>query len=512
MLVVMGKVMRIVQTLIRATFALAVVWSASAAMADWHRASSANFTLYADLPAAELQREVRKLEGFDRLLRLRFGITSAERQYPLAIYLLANEGAVDRLAGPRSAAGFYRTGRYGSWAVASIEDRASAGRQSREDILLHEYTHHFFFRHVQVQRPAWYVEGFAQYFATAQLSAKGEWTVGAPANNRAYSLLKGERMPLRELLTARPTELARGETGSFYAWSWLLVHMLYADPQRQAALQSYLAALGRGAEPVAAATAAFGDLDQLERQLNSYLKSPLRAVTYDPFGDYSGPSTVERLSEAEAALVRPALRRRAGHELDTARAELEVLVLRFPDSAPVWFELALARFDMANRVGVAEIAAGQAGAEAAIDRALTLEPTHGRANLLKAELRMRALTRNKDLDPVKWRDLRGLVYAANQADPDDPAPLFTWFDTYTWQAKPPTETARAGLARAFALEPEVPDLRAQYAFDLARHGQFDQAVSLLEVLRGDPHRAKQAAELLEKLQALRGSTVQPIAP
>lgn len=504
--------MRTVQALIRTFLALTAFCTASAAMADWHKASSANFTIYADLPAAELQREVRQLEGFDRLLRLRFGITSAEQQYPLTIYLLGQTGAVDRLAGPRSAAGFYRTGRYGSWAVASIEDRALAGRQSREDILLHEYTHHFFFRHVQVQRPAWYVEGFAQYFATAQLSAKGEWTVGAPANNRAYSLLKGERMPLRELLTAQPAELARGETSSFYAWSWLLVHMLYADPQRQTALQNYLAALGQGAEPLAAATTAFGDLDALQRQLNAYLKSPLRAVTYDPLGDYAGPLQVARLDDAEAALVRPALRRRAGFELADAHAELEALALRFPNSAPVWFELALARFDTANRAAPNEIAAGHATAEAAVDRALAIDPKHGRANLLKAELRMRALSRSKDLDPAKWRDLRGLVYAANQADPDDPAPLFTWFDTYTWQAKPPTETARAGLARAFALQPEVPDLRAQYAFDLARQGQFNQAISLIEVLRGDPHRAKQAAELLERLKALQRSGAPPTTP
>lgn len=494
---------QLIGRLVRLTLAAVAIFTASAAQADWHKASSANFTIYADLPETQLRREVLVLEGFDRLLRLRFGVASTERQYPLTIYLLGQESAVDKLAGPVRAGGFYRTGRYGSWAVASTEGRARAGSQSREDILLHEYTHHFFFRHVQVQRPAWYVEGFAQYFATARASDKGEWTIGAPANNRGYTLLKGERLPLRELLTARPTELARGETSAFYAWSWLLVHMLYADPQRQTALQSYLAALGRGAEPLAAATAAFGDLDRLDRQLNSYLKAPLRAVTYDPIGDYAGLLTVERLNEAEAALLRPALRRRAGHELGAARAELEALALRFPTSAPVWFELALARFDTANRAGVAEIAAGHAAAEAAIDQALTLEPKHGRANLLKAELRMRALSRDKDLDPAKWRELRGLVYAANQADPDDPAPLFTWFDTYTWQAKPPTDIARAGLARAFALEPEVPDLRAQYAFDLARHGQFDQAASLLEVLRSDPHRAKQAAELLERLRQIR---------
>ena len=187
-----------------------------------------------------------------------------------------------------------------------------------------------------------------------------------------------------------------------------------------------------------------------------------------------------------------------------AHAELEALALRFPNSAPVWFELALARFDTANRAAANDIAAGHATAEAAVDKALAIDSKHGRANLLKAELRMRALSRSKDLDPAKWRDLRGLVYAANQADPDDPAPLFTWFDTYTWQAKPPTETARAGLARAFALQPEVPDLRAQYAFDLARQGQFDQAIRLFEVLRGDPHRAKQAAEMLERLRQIRG--------
>ncbi len=475
----------------------------SAALAEWHVARSANFTIYADTSDAALRREVLQLENFDRLLRLRFGITGNEPQYPLTIYLVPKVSEVDALAGAARASGFYRTGRYGSFAVASTEDRNDFARQSREDILLHEYTHHFFFRHVQVQRPAWYVEGFAQYFATAQLSDKGEWTVGRVAGNRSYTLLQGVRLPIRTLLTAKPHALARGETAAFYARSWLLVHMLYADPWRQAQLHSYLAALGRGEQPLPAAEEAFGDLDGLERALNAYLKSSLQAVTYDPIGAYLGPLIIQKLSAADAALVRQTMRRRSGYELEATKADLQGLAARNPDHAATWLELALVRLDLAARAPLAQAIPLLAQSEAALDRALALEPKHGRANLLKGELRMRALLRDNVTDPAKWREVRAFIFAANQADPDDPAPLFTWHDSYIKQGIAPSTTARAGLARAFSLEPEVPDLRAQYAFDLARNGEYDKAIALIEVLGGDPHRAKQAAELLERLRAMR---------
>jgi hypothetical protein len=285
--------------------------------------------------------------------------------------------------------------------------------------------------------------------------------------------------------------------------------MLQTNSALQPKLQAYLAALGRGDQPLPAAEAAFGDLDALESALNSYLKSNLLAVTYDPIGDYRGPLAISKLPAADAALVRPVMRRRSGYELAATGADLEALAIRNPGHAATWFEVALVRFDLANRAPLSEIAAKQELAEAAVDKALALDPKHGRANLLKAELRMRALSRAKETDPTKWREVRAFVYNANQADPNDPAPLFTWFDTYTWQGKPPSETARAGLARAFALEPEVPDLRAQYAFDLVRQGQFDKAIALVEVLGGDPHRAKQASETLTRLRAMRDNTAKP---
>lgn len=495
--------------LLRLALISLVAFTGSTAFADWHMARTTNFTIYADYSAEDLKRYALQLESFDRLLRLRFGITNSEPQYPLTIYLVLKASEVDALAGAARASGFYRAGRYGSFAVANTEERSELARQSREDSLLHEYTHHFFFRHVQVQRPAWYVEGFAQYFATARLSDAGEWTVGGVAGNRAYTLLQGVRLPIRTLLTAKPHELERGETAAFYARSWLFVHMLYADPRRQAQLQGYLTALGRGEQPLVAAEANFGDLDALDRALNAYLKSSLQAVTYDPIGTYQGPLIITKLSPAEAALVRPTLRRRSGYRLEDVQTDLAVLAERYPDSSAIWFETALVRFDLANRAPSAQIPTLYAEAESAVDRALAIDPAHGRANLFKAELRMRALVRDKDTDAAKWREVRAFIYKANQADPNDPAPLFAWYDTYARQGKPPSDTARAGLARAFSLQPEVPDIRAKYAFDLARGGEFDKAIALIEILGGDPHRAKQASEMLDRLRAMRDHGVTP---
>lgn len=481
---------------------------ASPALAEWHRAESRNFIIYGEMPADALRAEALRLESFDRLLRLRLGVTTQERQVPLTIYLLAKHASVTRITGTEWIGGFYRTDPFGSIAVTSMEKPKSRVEGPVEDILLHEYSHHFQLRHVPTARPTWYVEGFAQYYATAQLSPRGEWSVGLPANNRGIQLNSRFEVPIRRLLTEDFAAFTGQERGAYYARAWLFTHYLNAAPDRQASLAAFLAAVGRGEDRQAAATAHFGDLSALERKLDDYKHAKLISVTYNSFGSYDGPlsiTAVDGLTERRlwARLLR--LNRKA---LTEARAAAEALTREAPGSADGWFELALTLREEARATrDRPQQQALFAQSEAAVDKALAADPKHVSANVLKADYRTFALRAAKEADPAKWRDARSFLLTANAANPDDPATLAGWHETMVRQGRVPSQTAHDGLARAFALQPEEPRLRTAYALDLARLGRFDEAIRLAETVATDPHRSRQGLRLLRRLEALkRGET------
>src|SRR3546814_79360 len=63
----------------------------------------------------------------------------------------------------------------------------------------------------------------------------------------------------------------------YYGRAWLLTHMLYNDPAHAGRLGAYIDAINKGVEAQKAATDTLGDLAQLDRDLNAYLK---RRLTY----------------------------------------------------------------------------------------------------------------------------------------------------------------------------------------------------------------------------------------
>lgn len=480
--------------------------------ADWHKAESQNFVLYGDMEPAELRQQVLRLESFDRLLRLRFSVNSAERQVPLTIYLLKHAKDVDVLLDRTHASGFFRSSRFGSFAVASTDTPPELEGRSSDDILQHEYTHFFFFRHLETPQPGWLIEGFAQYMGASRRADSGEWSVGLPNASRANALFKRDKLPLRTLLTAKPLELASADRSSFYAWSWLLTHMLYASPARQAQLAAYLAELARGTPSLAAAEKAFGDLGELDRALVAYRDGKLVSTIYGHFGDYAGPLAVSRLAADETQLMLISLDRKNGHDLGAARSKLAEITAATPAHAEAWFELALAERDLGVRADKPEERAAHfAASKAALDRVLTLKPGHVRANVLKADYLTRELAEARDSDPARWRDARAFLLKANEGDPDDPTVMYAWFESFLRQGRAPTQVAHDGLARAFALQPEVPELRIRYALDLAAQGQIDKAITVLQVMASNPHVGKQVEETLKQLEARRAGASAPAA-
>lgn len=246
---------------------------AGGASAGWLEARTPRFTVYSDGSERQLRQHAARLEDFDRLLRDLVetppGEVAAE---PLAVYLVESEGALEARF-RRRVGGFYLAGPSGTAAVAV---RSNASRlMSATEVLQHEYAHHFMMRYYPGYAPAWYVEGFAEYLATAQF-ADGRAEVGKVNPGRAQSLLTRSWTPVSRLLTVSPHGLTQEQRQVFYAESWLLVHYLLSSTPRRDSLTRYLAALGRRvAEPDAFRDAFGADHAALDRALKDYREGRL---------------------------------------------------------------------------------------------------------------------------------------------------------------------------------------------------------------------------------------------
>ena len=83
--------------------------------------------------------------------------------------------------------------------------------------------------------PGWYVEGYAEYFATVRFSARSI-DIGQFSRGRVAAIT-GQWLPIERIISAGPMGLNRGQMGAYYAQSWLLTHYFYSNPERQAALR-----------------------------------------------------------------------------------------------------------------------------------------------------------------------------------------------------------------------------------------------------------------------------------
>ncbi len=278
-------------TLVRTLIATlcAMLMTSPAVAETWYRADTHHFVIYSNGGERQLEEFAHKTERFDALLRIFFRREPELQPNRLTIYLVSKASTVDRLLGPKrsNVAGFYHARTEGSYAVANREKARNKFDMDGQTVLFHEYAHHFMARNFPVPAPAWFVEGFAEYAATADFKRNGAWTFGEVANHRAYSLMGSPQIPIRTLLV----ESASGKhekVFDFYAWAWALTHMMYQSDERGAQIGRYLSLLAEGEEPLAAAEQIFGDLDALEKRLDKYVNGPMtftRSETPFPYMD-----------------------------------------------------------------------------------------------------------------------------------------------------------------------------------------------------------------------------------
>lgn len=453
--------------------------SPAAALADWRRAESPHFIVYSDGSEQTLRDYTAKLERFDALLRSRFGGGQDDTIRKLPVYLVSDDRAL-RIALPTLPEGFD-----GYYSTSDNDIFAILIRGRDDDILLHEYSHHFMAKNSNGEYPGWLSEGFAEYFATATVSAGGSASFGLPHPGRQYSLQRNRWLPMETLLRAKGSFDIEGQTAidMYYAQSWALTHWLLADPERARGVAAYVAAVNGGQDPVEAWQATFGMTpEQLTNQLRLYLNRPMNYSKLN-IPSLTPAITVTRLSPAADAVLLRSVNARAPNAEDIDGPALlqamQAASARFPDDP-----LALVALGRAERQW-----GDDAAAEAALTRALELQADNVEGLLLLADIvEERGDVATDEAEGLRQRRVaQGYLRRAFEADPTD-------YRVYAALARIrrnapdyPTANDLQTWIMAVNYAPQVMSIRGDAAIAMVESGHYRDAVTLLTPIVNNPH-------------------------
>ncbi|MCP9222307.1 hypothetical protein MKP08_06045 [Erythrobacter sp. LQ02-29] len=480
------------------------------AQAHWRKASSEHFVIYADDSERDLQQFGETLERYHAAMAY---LTKSDQAAPspsnrVTIYVVGSERDVQKLAGGDSkyVGGFYIPRAGGSRAF--VQKIRSMGRDPDFSviILLHEYAHHFLMSSSRFALPRWMNEGAAEFYASADFPRDGSVNIGKPAQHRGPELYRAREVSIEELFDPELYEKKRKKGyDAFYGRSWLLYHYLTFNEERRGQFAAYLTALLDGKAPLEAARAGFGDLDQLEDELDDYLgSSKMMQISLPAEWLKIRPVTVSELSEGMDEMIEVQMRSQRGVNREQALAIVEDarrIAAKYPDDPSVLAELAEAEYDAGN----------PDAAIAAADRAIALDPALTNPYVQKGyALFAEASEAGADAD---WAAALKPWTALNQLENDHPLPLIYFYRIAQMRGGEVPELARGALEWASQLAPFDLGLTFQTALMQAGEGKIALAQANLLSVASNPHGgglAEKARQLHEALAGFEEGT--PVGP
>lgn len=460
---------------------LAAVLLTGTARAEWFEASSAHFVVYADDSERDIRKFAEQLERYHEAMEIvtGFEVPPPSPSNRLTVYVVRSSMQFRRLTGSRNIGGFYMP-RAGSPAAFVPRVETGNGRPEFSMIaLLHEYAHHFLLSNSRFPSPRWFGEGGAEFFASTEFTADGGLGIGMPAMHRGAELALGHNVRAVDLVDSayrwRP-----GSNDSFYGKSWLLYHYLVFTPERRGQMRRYITEMAAGKSSLEAAEAAFGDLTQLERELQKYLdQRTMLSMRFRPDQLEIGPIAIRRLSPGEAEMMPVRIVSKRGVDREQALDLLEEareVAARHPNDPAVLAVLAECEYDAGN----------DAEAIAAADAALALDASQVNAYVQKGLALFRRAAEAEERVAAFRAAVEPFV-ALNQLENDHPLPLIFYYRSFVASGRRPNETAVLGLERAAELAPFDLGLRLELATLQVGEGRFDEARANLLPIAYNPH-------------------------
>ena len=492
---------------IGALVGLGLAATPQASHADWLKAESERFVVYSEGSERSLRDYVQKLEIFDRVMQYRSGIPiSTTPPRKLAIYLVSGRPGLLKI-NPDSG-----DSTVGTYFAADEDIFAAAVRTnnsdgvSGQDVLMHEYAHHFMLANSPGAYPAWFVEGFAEYYMTAAIDVnKNEVLLGGYNANRAYWIMQDDWIPLDVLLKSRPYEVRReSQRATYYPIAWLLTHWFFSDPTRLQQFQTYLTEVSQGGDSVEAMERATGmSLDQIRAALRRYTRVRLngnRIQGQFPTADI----TITRLPRSANDLLLINQRMKLGvPEDDQAAVSQEVarLAARYGDDP---FALLVA--------GHAGLRFGDKSAgERALQRLIEIEPDNVEALQLLAEDRLKKAreTDNEDEELALRREARDYIARAYAAASNDYRTLMLMTEMRQGQSTYPNDNDMLAMGLTLDRAPQLAAVRFNYAAALTEKGDRKEAIAVLRPLANNPHGGGASRAAVRMIAALEAGDALP---
>lgn len=464
--------------------ALALAAMAGPAHAGWLRAESQRFIVYSDGSERNLRDFVQKLESYDRLLRYQSGLNpEAVPDRKLPIYLVRNRSGLARVWPGISdgIGGFYYPTGEDIFAIA-LNERSRDGDPDRmvgETILLHEYAHHFMLGNFGRLYPAWFIEGFADYYGNTDIESAMTY-IGKHSNNRMSWLRAGTWLEMDEFLSQPRWKQNKFRGGTYYPIAWLLTHWFMSDDGRKAQLVEYLRLYGEGVESIEAMRQATGlTPQQLEAQLRPYSRGALN-YTGLPIRWPTAEMTVTQMPESADDLLLLNLRLTRPLTEDQARdtvAQIRRLAAKYPDDSLAQLTLGHAEAHFGDR----------AAGEAVLNRLLEREPENVGALQFLATIRMAQAAEEGADKAALMGQARAFLSRAYRIDDANYTTFLLLARTREGAPGYPNENDIATWELAQQLAPQLPEARLGLASALISVDQKDRAIDLLQPLANNPH-------------------------
>lgn len=484
--------------------AILAVWLAFApkAHAQWYSVETPGFTVYAEGSERRARDAALNLERFDGLLRRMTGAPAERSPARLQVYLFGSnefETAFPHFNNTNVAGVYYaQTERVAAYSIFTANNGLGS-----EDVLFHEYAHHFMYQYFNNAYPSWYIEGFAEVASTAVLGTD-RIIIGRANDGRVRDLTSSTWLPMDRLLALTTRQFRDGrDAAMFYAQSWLFAHYLLLTPGANTQFQTYIRAMRSGRPPLEAFQEGFGVTpDQMQMTLRRYLQGNPNAIALTQPAYVAPPRmTVAELPASARRLLPVSTRLFNGNIADEDKAPLLARIRQLAGAQP-YDEFALLT------VARAEIRLGTpAAGRALLEPLLAVNPEHRDALYLMGLSYLReAEDAGDDAGAALLTQARRYFGRGYRVDGNHVPTLARYAESYAGATMSDAtyENYLNILLLARQLAPQVDEISLNAANVLLAGNRTREAIPILRALAYDPHgggSAETAQRLLAEAEA-----------
>ncbi len=492
-----------------------------AEISDWIRAESQHFIVYSNAGEEDVRPLLDNLEKLDDLLRIYTLPTGqVEPNEPkLTLYFHARLSGLFEMddEAPSDTVGLYSSCTSGVQGggvllnpIPSLND-AQLDKHPLDDSLSYvfeAYARHFVYRHTGIRTPAWFIDGFAQYFSSVRFSDQQMVVGRVPATLGSYlkSLESGRRYSLdfedvlqHDLVNPHGYGGAAGVHLEYEAKAWLMMHYMLSSDGNRKRMNRYLALVDAGISPTVAFERAYdvkaGDLG------NVMWHYELRGAAAMRVAPPSLPAARIRFrtmpkATGEFVMVDAALKSCPGQKAGKSLLEkVTALAARYPDDPLARLTLSRAQIDWGD----------PQQALSRLDVDLRDDDANVQAWYLAgmANLRLAALSQG-DSRHAFVQAAQQRLQRAHDLNPQSPEISFALFKADVAATDAPDDAALQGLALGWKSVREVDAFARSAALADAYAGKADDAYLALGSLAlnaDDEPMANWARQWRSRLQA-----------